>query len=147
MGAIRRQVLQVKRKNSTNCSPPDARLTVVGSVAWRSGPREVTMGRAVATSLGAAWVAGSSVDAGRVAVRRASVGSSVTAARGVTVKDSGAHATNSTRIRPRLILSAVEVLRKNRVFIIFLRKRYSIKSLSKHYRLSLFDWEALTSSR
>ena len=41
MGAIARQVDQVKRKNSTNCNSPDARLTVVGSVASRSGPREV----------------------------------------------------------------------------------------------------------
>jgi hypothetical protein len=41
-----RQVLQVKRKNSTNCSPPEARLTVSGSVAWSSGPREVAMGKA-----------------------------------------------------------------------------------------------------
>jgi len=41
MGAIARQVLQVKRKNSTRCGCPEARLTVVGSVASRSGPREV----------------------------------------------------------------------------------------------------------
>ena len=46
MDAIERQVLQVKRKNSTKCSWPDARFTVVGSVAWRSGPREVATGSA-----------------------------------------------------------------------------------------------------
>jgi hypothetical protein len=47
MGAIERQVTQVKRKNSTSCRPPDARLTVVGSVASRFGPREVARGYAV----------------------------------------------------------------------------------------------------
>jgi hypothetical protein len=45
MGAIERQVAQVKRKNSTSCNPPEARLTVVGSVASRFGPREVATGR------------------------------------------------------------------------------------------------------
>jgi hypothetical protein len=49
MGAIARQVVQVKRKNSTNCTPSDARLTVVGSVASRFGPREVAMGSGVET--------------------------------------------------------------------------------------------------
>ena len=34
----------MKRKNSTSCNPPEARLTVVGSVAWRAGPREVAIG-------------------------------------------------------------------------------------------------------
>jgi len=43
MGAMARQVLQVKRKNSTSCSWPEARFTVVGSVACRSGPREVVI--------------------------------------------------------------------------------------------------------
>jgi hypothetical protein len=47
MGAIARQVVQVKRKNSTSCSPPDASETVAGSVASRFGPREVAMGRGV----------------------------------------------------------------------------------------------------
>jgi len=50
MGAIARQVPQVKRKNSTNCSCPDARLTVRGSVAWRSGPREVATGSGVGST-------------------------------------------------------------------------------------------------
>jgi hypothetical protein len=45
MGAIKRQVAQVKRKNSTSCNPPEAKLTVVGSVASRFGPREVAIGR------------------------------------------------------------------------------------------------------
>ena len=46
MDAIERQVPQVKRKNSTKCSLPVARFIVVGSVAWRSGPREVATGGA-----------------------------------------------------------------------------------------------------
>jgi hypothetical protein len=61
MGAMERQVPQVKRKNSTKCSPPEARLTVEGSVASRSGPREVATGRAVGASTTGAWVAASSV--------------------------------------------------------------------------------------
>jgi len=44
MGAMVRQVLQVKRKNSTKCNCPEARLTVVGSVASRFGPRDVATG-------------------------------------------------------------------------------------------------------
>src|ERR1700752_2153894 len=39
-----RQVLQVKRKNSTNWICSEARLTVAGSVASRLGPREVATG-------------------------------------------------------------------------------------------------------
>ena len=56
MGAIAWQVVQVKRKNSTNCTPPEAKLTVVGSMASRFGPREVAMGSGVAArpSVGAA---------------------------------------------------------------------------------------------
>jgi len=50
MGAIARQVAQVNLKNSTNCSPPAARLTVVGSVAWSSGPREVASGKGEGTA-------------------------------------------------------------------------------------------------
>src|SRR5829696_1413142 len=41
MGAMARQVLQVKRKNSTSCNCPAAKLTVEGSVASRLGPRDV----------------------------------------------------------------------------------------------------------
>jgi len=44
MGAIERQVPQVKRKNSTSCRLPEARITVEGSVASKSGPREVGAG-------------------------------------------------------------------------------------------------------
>jgi hypothetical protein len=84
-----RQVLQVKRKNSTNCNPPDARLTVVGSVAWSSGPREVAMGRGVASWLVAGWTAESSVGAARVG------GSVATAGRFVAV-DGDAHAASRT---------------------------------------------------
>jgi hypothetical protein len=50
MGAIERQVAQVNLKNSTNCSPPAARLTVVGSVASRFGPRDVATGKGEATA-------------------------------------------------------------------------------------------------
>jgi len=62
MGAIARQVLQVKRKNSTKCKLPDAMLTVLGSVASRSGPREVAMGSVVGAraSVGAASTVGDS---------------------------------------------------------------------------------------
>jgi hypothetical protein len=45
MGAKARHVLQVKRKNSTNWSSPEAKVTVDGSVATRLGPRGVTTGR------------------------------------------------------------------------------------------------------
>jgi len=41
MGAIPWQVVHQNSKNSTNCKPPDAMLTVVGSVDSRLGPREV----------------------------------------------------------------------------------------------------------
>ena len=46
MGAIARQVLQVKRKNSTNCNPPEAKLTVegFGTVEVPDGKRLVTVG-------------------------------------------------------------------------------------------------------
>src|ERR671925_301742 len=118
MGAMARQVLQVKRKNSTNCSPPDARLTVVGSVAWRSGPREVATGRAVASSGGAVWVSGSSV-AARVSVAR----TSVTGAGESVTELSGAHAANRVTIRLRV--------RRARFFLIVLMKCYSIESLHR----------------
>ena len=52
MGAIPWQVVHQNSKNSTNCKPPDAILTVFGSVASRFGPREVaticTVGAGVA---------------------------------------------------------------------------------------------------
>ena len=41
MGAIPWQVVHQNSKNSTSCNPPDAMLTVLGSVASRLGPREV----------------------------------------------------------------------------------------------------------
>jgi hypothetical protein len=96
-----RQVLQVKRKNSTNCSPPDARLTAVGSVASRLGPREVATGRAVASSPGAICVADSAAEAARVAVARATAGGSVAAAGGFVADVSGAHAARRATIRVR----------------------------------------------
>ena len=115
MGAMARQVLQVKRKNSTNCNPPAARLTLVGSVAWSSGPREVARGRAVASSLGAICVAGLGVAAPRVAVARDTAGGSVAA---------GAHAANKVTSRTKM----------NGFFILPGMNCYSIKSLSKYYK-------------
>jgi hypothetical protein len=115
MGAIARQVLQVKRKNSTNCNPPEARLTVPGSVACRSGPREVAMGRAVASG---AWlgVAGSAAGDSRagadVAVGRMTVGGSVAAAGGLVADAPGAHAANAIASRLRVV--------RRQVLIIFL---------------------------
>jgi hypothetical protein len=61
---MERQVAQVNRKNSTNCRPPEARLTVVGSVAWSSGPREVAIGGGV--GVGSAAVSTGSVEGLRV---------------------------------------------------------------------------------
>src|SRR5215213_11591721 len=128
MGAIARQVLQVKRKNSTNCSPPEARLTVAGSVASRLGPREVATGKTVASSLGAGWRLGSSVGAARVAVGRAA-GSSVTAAGEMVAENSGPHAASKMRISMALGMKCF--------FIIVLRRGYSTKFLRKDYRTAL----------
>lgn len=118
MGAMARQVLQVKRMNSTNCNPPEARLTVVGSVACRSGPREVATGSAVA-STAAGWVAGSSVAAEAVSVE-----GRVAAAGGLAGVPAGAQAARKTASRIRLVLrsprrgSVVEGLGKRRIFAI-----------------------------
>jgi hypothetical protein len=116
MGAIERQVLQVKRKNSTNWSPPEARRTVVGSVAWSSGPREVAAGRAVASAgVGEAEVRG-------VGVREA--GGEVRGFVGVggefVGEAAGVQAVRKTA--SRLALSKIEGtrLRKKRIFIICL---------------------------
>jgi len=115
MGAIARQVLQVKRKNSTNCNPPEARLTVVGSVAWRSGPREVATGSAVASGTGVAAtpsVAGDSRAGATVGVGKETVGGSVPPAAGLVEVAAGAHAANREASRRRW--------RQKRVFIICL---------------------------
>jgi hypothetical protein len=66
MGAIARQTLQVKRKNSTSCNPPEARLTVAGSVASRASPRGVTT--TAGTTAGASVRAGASVCAAAASV-------------------------------------------------------------------------------
>jgi hypothetical protein len=113
MGAIARQVLQVKRKNSTNCNPPEARLIVVGSVACRSGPREVATGSAVASSLGSGSVAGASVGAATVTVGTIAVGGRVAADGSVEVAVlAGAQAAKKAASKARV--------RKERIFIIFL---------------------------
>lgn len=111
MGAMERHVPQVKRKNSTNCSPPDARLTVAGSVACRSGPREVATGRAEGW-LTEGWVAASGAGAAGVAVDKATLGGSVRAAEGGVSLAAGAQAARKTTDTKRM--------GKMRVFIIFL---------------------------
>src|SRR5574340_1081544 len=66
MGAIPRHVVQVKRKNSTSCNPPESKRTLVGSVASRLGPRDVA---AAVTDDGVGCsVGGSCVSAGAVRV-------------------------------------------------------------------------------
>src|SRR5512145_1637988 len=97
MGAIARQVVQVKRKNSTSCNPPEARLTVAGSVACSSGPREVATGRAVGSSPGTEAVVSSKVGTGTVSVGAIAAGGWVAAGGlvGVAVP-AGAQAANRT---------------------------------------------------
>src|SRR5512138_2177053 len=100
MGAMARQVPQVKRKNSTSCSPPESSLTVDGSVACSSGPREVAIGMAVAAraSVGPAvsW-AGIYVAGGAVGL-----GSTTSGWAGATVDVPAAHAARKTVSRTRL---------------------------------------------
>jgi hypothetical protein len=120
---MERQVPQVKRKNSTNCNCPDARLTVVGSVAWSSGPREVATGSGVGAtaSVGASVIPGMGcpcsrvgTGGGNVAVGGRAVGAAVSGA------VAGAHAARKTA--SRLALSKIEGTRlgKRRVFIIII---------------------------
>src|SRR5690349_11044177 len=123
MGAIARQVLQVKRKNSTKCSPPDARLTVVGSVAWSSGPREVAAGGTVASE-GADWVAASSVGSGRAIVGCDAMGGGDAGADGSVEAAPGEQADRRRTIK--LILG------KMCFFIMFSLECYSTKSLHKY---------------
>jgi len=54
MGAICWQVVHQNSKNSTNCRPPDAILTVLGSVASRLGPRDVATACAITVGAGVA---------------------------------------------------------------------------------------------
>jgi hypothetical protein len=115
MGAIERQVPQVKRKNSTNCNPPDARLTAPGSLAWRSGPREVATGRAVAegSSVTAACVGTSDTCPGvwvAATMAGGSVGVSTTSV--PAGREAGAQAARITAARLRS--------REMRVFILFI---------------------------
>lgn len=111
MGAIPWQVVHQNSKNSTNCGPPDAILTVVGSVASRFGPREVAMGSCVAGrfSVGAAVVGTevSDAEAGKV-----SLGMPVTGCVGIAVEVAGAQAARKMANRLRLI--------KKRLFLIWL---------------------------
>jgi len=102
MGAIARQVLQVKRKNSTKCKLPDARLTVLGSVASRSGPREVATGSVVGAraSVGATSTAGDSATG--VALGATTAGGAATCCPGGVSEFATAGAHEANRITNRL---------------------------------------------
>jgi len=106
MGAIARQVLQVKRKNSTNWIFPDAKLTALGSVASRFGPREVATGSAVGAraSVGAAVRAGVATSTKGVALG-AMTTTGATDGVGASVTVAGEQAANRTASRLRLARS------------------------------------------
>src|SRR5215213_2470097 len=112
MGAMARHVLQVKRKNSTSCKPPEARLTVVGSVASKFGPREVATGCTsdeVAADKGAAVLLTARAEVGVPSMAGTELGirlASGTSLTGVAV--AGAHAAIRMRNRTRLVPSAAE---------------------------------------
>jgi hypothetical protein len=117
MGAIARQVLQVKRKNSTNWSSPEARLTVVGSVAWSSGPREVTIGNGVgpAASVDTAAKEGVSVEsAARIVGLDPAAGWL-----GETAPLAGEQAASKTARLDRRLIEGIS-LEERRIFIIYL---------------------------
>ena len=109
MGAMARQVAQVKRKNSTSCNPPEASATVDGSVASSSGPREVATGCASADSVGASVASGW---VGRLDGVALSVGVAATGA-GVGEAAAGAQAEASktaNRLRVRKMREVVILL-------------------------------------
>jgi len=113
MGAIARQVPQVKRKNSTKCNPPEARLTVDGSVASSASPREVAMGSAAGAR---AWVEALTISGVAVGMKAASgcelrvtLGTTIIGCSTGGVETFGAHAANSAMSRLRV--------RKKRGFI------------------------------
>jgi len=137
MGAIARQVLQVKRKNSTNWTFPEARLTVLGSMASRLGPREVATGKGVGASSwvgpAAGWDTCSAVRAdggGSVAV-----GATITGPCATAGGDAGAWAAHAA-------ISIASKLREEvrRVFIIISLYRLYQKILTK--RLTRFTRSA-----
>src|SRR5262245_30816520 len=104
MGAICWQGTHQNSKNSTNCKPPDAMLTVVGSVASRFGPREVATGNglSVGTTIAVGTAEAVSVKAttGRngVALGRSAAGGSLAG----TVVAAGVQEAKSTPIRLKL---------------------------------------------
>src|SRR6185503_4339754 len=106
MGAIARQVLQVKRKNSTNWLSPEAKLTVLGSVASRFGPREVATGSAVGAraSVGAGARVGAATSTKGVALG-AMTNAGAADGTGASVTAAGAHAANRRTSRLRLARS------------------------------------------
>jgi len=146
MGAIARQVAQVKRKNSTNCRLPEARLTVLGSVASRSGPRDVATGSGAIASVGVTIT--STVGARVGSEGRNAVGLDATSmgAAGCWADDSvgtaaGAQEANSMMSRLKLVLNRrvelVEGAGLKRFFIIksflFLSlKGFTIQFLPKY---------------
>src|SRR6266508_1712529 len=105
MGAMARQVVQVKRKNSTNCTPPEARLTVVGSVASRFGPREVATACTVGAGVAVKSTIGVTVNSTMMGVAEATSGDLVEVS-------AGAQAAN--KVATRL------TLRNRRFFLILL---------------------------
>lgn len=122
MGAMARQVPQVKRKNSMNWIWPDARLTVDGSVASRLGPREVATGYGVGArvSVGKAGI----VSVGRT--ERGSVGGTcvevvsiraVGRGSGVAVAAAGAQEARKTASKPRRRRRCIERIETMRGFI------------------------------
>jgi len=127
MGAIPWQVVHQNSKNSTNCRPPDAILTALGSVASRFGPREVAIGSCVAGrfSVGAA-VASTEGSAVEAAAGKVSLGITVTGWAGIAVEVAGVQAARKTasRLRPG----------KRSPFLIIALKSYNMKSLRKYYK-------------
>jgi hypothetical protein len=123
-----RQVPQVKRKNSTNCKPPEARLTVVGSVAWRSGPREVATGSAVGSSATGGCVAEANV--GSAGANVVGLGSTACGGADVPVTAEGAHEARSTVNKPRVGKKRNLLIVTS--FAIGFRTRYIKKSLPEH---------------
>jgi hypothetical protein len=103
MGAMCWQIVHQNSKNSTSCSPPEAILTVVGSVASKWDPREVAtgngVGASVSTGVTVACTEGFIVAVGGGRVR---LGSTSTGCAGGGVELAGVQVTNNTASRMRL---------------------------------------------
>ena len=132
-----RQVLQVKRKNSTNWTCPEARLTVEGSVAWSSGPREVVTTGAVeaGASVDAASAVGEGSSTEGAALGCATTVGTAGCADEVSVAALGAQAASSTASRlrlRRLALTTAGRVEARRV-LISISRVYIRKFLRKDY--------------